>query len=77
MHPPRPGDISEAELIKRMKTVITQGGKVWVKFTCQHCGARQTSETPNTFHRGGYTCEECGKLSHPKGYGMLVMLGNS
>lgn len=38
------------------------GSSVFFKFTCSHCGARQSFETPNTLHTSG-TCEECGNVT--------------
>lgn len=40
------------------------GDKVAIhqKWTCQHCGARQTMEQPDTFYTRG-RCEECGKVT--------------
>lgn len=43
-----------AEQVRQM----TFGRTVYVKFTCVHCGSRQTSNTPNVIHTS-YTCEEC------------------
>jgi hypothetical protein len=41
---------------RRSRTVAFQ------KFTCQHCGARQTMANPNAFHTTG-RCEECGLVT--------------
>lgn len=38
------------------------GATVWQKWTCQHCGSRQTMEQENTFYRSG-RCEECGQVT--------------
>ena len=52
--------------IKQLLAVIRRareaGGTFFVKFTCLHCGSRQTIETPNTLHSSG-RCEECNKIS--------------
>jgi hypothetical protein len=66
-------DLPKAELLVRMQELINAGWTVFVKFTCLHCGSRQTSDTPNKLHLGGYTCEECGKVSYPIRYGLLIM----
>ncbi len=42
---------------------LIQRGKVMLfhqKWTCAHCGTRQTMEVPNKFFTSGL-CEECGK----------------
>lgn len=41
---------------------IRNGFTVYQQFNCAYCGAKQTIDTPNTFHRQA-TCEECGKLT--------------
>ena len=61
------------ELMENMKKQINNGCICYVKFTCLNCGSRQTAETPNTFHTEGYTCEECGKRSYPKKWGMMII----
>jgi hypothetical protein len=35
---------------------------VFQKFTCAHCGSRQTIDTPNTFFTHG-KCDECGEIT--------------
>lgn len=43
--------------------VLTPGlGYVHQKWTCQHCGSRQTMGEKNIFYRSG-RCEECGKVT--------------
>lgn len=69
---PKYHDLSLEELARRAGSWIAQGQTIWIKFTCYHCGARQTSDTPNVLHSGGYTCEECGKVSHPKRWGFVL-----
>jgi hypothetical protein len=41
---------------------IQAGATVYQQFNCAGCGAKQTIDTPNTFHTLG-TCEECGHTS--------------
>ena len=36
--------------------------EVFQKFTCGHCGSRQTMMTPNEFHTSGL-CEECDSVT--------------
>lgn len=68
-----PEDIPLEELITMCLDVLDRGGTFWIKFTCEHCGARQTSDTPNKIHIDGYSCEECGKVTIPKLWGITVM----
>jgi ribosomal protein S27E len=39
---------------------VKKGASVFQKWTCGHCGSRQTMEEKNQFYRAGI-CEECGK----------------
>ena len=51
------------ECIKEVeKNLLPKGHTVHQKWTCKHCGARQTMEEPNTFHRTG-RCGECGGVT--------------
>jgi transcription elongation factor Elf1 len=56
--------------------LIKSGAKVHQKFTCEHCGERQTMETPNRFYTKG-TCEECGKMTdiEARGCNYVVIYG--
>jgi transposase-like protein len=36
----------------------TPNSRVYQKWTCRHCGSRQTMEQENSFYRSGI-CEEC------------------
>jgi len=69
----REGDLTVAELLERVERLINIGYSVHVKFTCQNCHSRQVSNTQNGLHTGGYTCEECGQLTHPKRYGFMLV----
>ena len=68
-------DLPVDQFIKEMDKLIQQGLNVFVKFTCQHCGSRQTDASPNVLFSEGYTCEECKKTSFPDKFGMMVMAG--
>ena len=48
--------------------------RVHQKWTCQHCGSRQTMETKNQFFSSG-TCEECGKTTIIKRCNYVAMMG--
>lgn len=67
------GDLPAEEIVKRSQEVIDRGGFIFIKFTCEFCGSRQTSAVPNAFHSAGYYCEECGELSRPKKYGIMAV----
>jgi hypothetical protein len=50
------------DVIENAKRQMARGAKVFFKWTCGRCGARQTFETPNVFHVLG-KCEECAHLT--------------
>jgi uncharacterized protein YlaI len=70
----REGDLPFNELVIDCTRLYNRGITFWVKFTCQNCHARQTSATKNIINKGGYTCEECGALTHPKAYGYMLLM---
>lgn len=69
-------DLPTEQFVKEMEKLIRDGFNVFVKFTCQHCGSRQTDASLNCFFTEGYTCEECKKTSFPDKFGMMVMGGD-
>src|SRR5262245_753169 len=42
--------------------VLAKGGNIHQKWTCLHCGSRQTMGEPNKFFKSG-RCEECNNIS--------------
>jgi len=49
-------------------------GHTWHgKFTCQHCGARQTFEEPELLFTQG-VCEECGQTSLLNRWGFIAVM---
>ena len=52
---------------------MLDGATVHQKWTCEHCGARQTMETPNAFYKSG-TCEECSRVTDIESRGCNFML---
>jgi hypothetical protein len=44
------------------------------KWTCKHCGSRQTMEEKNDFHRSG-RCEECGQITLITKCNYVMMIG--
>ena len=53
------------------------GGRAIVhqKWTCRHCGSRQTMEDKNVFHRSG-RCEECGNITVISKCNYVMILGD-
>jgi hypothetical protein len=41
---------------------IAKGAIVYQKWTCRHCGSRQTMDEPNKFFTSGH-CEECRQIT--------------
>lgn len=66
-------DLPAEEIIEKAEEVIKMNGMVFIKFTCDFCGSRQTGTTPNTFHTAGYYCQECGQLCKPRKYGLMAV----
>jgi hypothetical protein len=48
--------------------------RVHQKWTCKHCGARQTMEEPNEFFRQG-KCEECRKITDITHCNYMLVMG--
>ncbi len=62
-------DLQEIKRRGELACADFPGSQVFYKFTCAHCGSRQTFERPNTLYTSGI-CEECGSTTDPiKGYG--------
>jgi hypothetical protein len=49
--------------IQQMDEAIANGATVHMKWTCVHCGARQTFVEPNSVYETGGRCEECNKVT--------------
>lgn len=71
-------DLPREEVVKRAEQVIAllahrgQRARVYFKFTCGHCGARQTFDKPNSIFADG-TCEACGETTKDiPAYGYLL-----
>lgn len=50
------------ECVRVAGSLIESGATVHQKFTCRHCGSRQTMEEPNKFYTSG-RCEECSEVT--------------
>jgi len=70
--PYKVADRSQVEIVELMDRLIGEGWDCFIKWTCEKCSERCSSNKPNTFNEGGYLHEECGHLSHPKGYGLMT-----
>lgn len=60
--PQDPRDYPMQECIDVAEELIAKGCNVYMKYTCAHCGSRQTISTPNKFFTSG-KCEACGETT--------------
>jgi len=64
-------DLPLAQLAEMANKLIEKGHLVFMKFTCEKCGARLTFEEPNTFYKEG-SCDQCGHVTEIKHGGFMV-----
>lgn len=64
------------ECVATADKYIAKGMFAYQKFTCDHCGSRQTMGEPNTFFTSG-TCEACGKTTDLKKKGCNYLLSTT
>lgn len=70
-------------IIKAMDEMIEKGFDVYVKWTCDKCGERCTSNIPNVYNTGGYIHEEredgtvCGYLTYPIGINYFIVTASN
>lgn len=66
-----------AELEISCEKILKGGGTFWMKFTCEHCGTRQTCEEKNKLFYFAH-CEECSEITNTKekGGNLLALLVN-
>lgn len=72
--PPREGDLTREELVKRANKAIADHNchvDVLFKFTCPECGERCTLQEPNVLYENGECCS-CGAVS-PIQYGGFTL----
>jgi transcription elongation factor Elf1 len=64
------------EILEEVDPLVQAGATIHQKFTCDHCGARQTMTEPNKLYTSGL-CEECGGTTNieEKGCGYILILG--
>lgn len=67
-------DYPVEEVLANMEKQAANGALCYVKYTCEGCGARQTSEEANTWHADGYECEACGHLTKPTKINFMLVL---
>jgi hypothetical protein len=56
------GDLPIDTIAKLGAEQIDKGFTLWQKWSCTHCGSRQTMEEPNILYRSG-ECQACGRIS--------------
>lgn len=69
-------DVPFDQAVKDADELIKRGANVYQKFTCSHCGARQTICEPNVFYTSA-TCEECEGTTDISECGYMVIMGIS
>ena len=67
----KPKDLPLHEIVTLVDEQIKRGHTIFQKFTCQHCGERQTMDEANTIFTSGH-CEKCGKVSEIKACGFIL-----
>lgn len=68
-------NVSLEEAAAKAGEIVAHGGMYWQKFTCVHCGNRQTMEVPCVLFMHG-ECKKCGKDTciHEVGCGLLMTM---
>ena len=71
-------DYDFVDVAKAAAREILKGNTIHQKFTCEHCGARQTIEEKNKFFTKGL-CEECRKITDivKRGCNYLVIINSA
>ena len=71
-----PQDGEFYSVVQEASAQIEKGAKVFQKFTCAGCKARQTMDVPNRFYTSG-KCEECGHVTNlvKQGCGFMMIMG--
>jgi len=60
------------ECLIQASELIRDGADVWQKWTCRHCGSRQTMGEKNKFFKSG-RCEECDRVTIIKKCNYMAM----
>jgi len=61
------------EIIPAVIELVKEGHDVYQKWTCEHCGSRQSMDEANKFYTEGM-CEECKKITNIQKNGCNYML---
>ena len=59
--------------LRRAEELMLAGNVVFQRWTCDHCGQRQTVSSPNAFYLTGW-CERCQKSTDIRARGCNYML---
>lgn len=65
-------DYPVSEILTQAQNAIGMGATIHQKWTCSHCGSRQTMEEPNKIFESGH-CENCGQTSTIETCGFAAM----
>lgn len=73
-----PIDKCVAQAEERINALGARGIPMTVrqKWTCRHCGSRQTMEDKNVFHRSG-RCEACGQITFIQKCNYMALIGGA
>lgn len=63
-----PLDFPFGDVVRQASEVMAQGHTIHQKWTCEHCGARQTMDVPNVMYEQG-RCEECSRITNIRARG--------
>ena len=67
-------DLPREEAMARASTLLRdKASEIYFKYTCEHCGERNTFNDPNTLWSEG-ECYSCGKISKVDRAGFMVVL---
>jgi hypothetical protein len=73
-HPPRSGDLPLEECALAAMEHRRQGRQLFQKWTCSHCGARNTMSEPDKFYTSG-VCEDCDAVTRITHCGYMLVIG--
>jgi len=60
-------------VLRSVENLIRRGDTIYQKWTCEHCGSRQTMAEPNKLYYQG-VCEECKQTTSIKDNGCNYLL---
>jgi len=71
-----PDDRPIMEIAEMADKQIGKGFAIWQKWTCGHCGARQTMDVPNVLYTSG-RCQECDEVTPIEVCGFMAASTNA